>query len=161
MTATSDVEPIPGTDNVSRWLFSPPLSPDLSELAQQQYYHMVFAFPSSNNRCESVVWSKYAPTPLDVHNLGCEDQSRRRIEHPHKNAEYLGSLTANVAKIRDFKNINGHGFDVVHAPEEGQHHAHIFIAPNPDKTLNRGDLNNLRERLRTEVFIEHSSHTCP
>ncbi len=147
-------ERIPDADNVSRWIFHPPMGKDIAELVWQN----VFAFPSANAQCESVVWRKYAPDISDVHRMGCERQKQLRAEG--KDKTYVGALTAYVRDIRGFRNKNNHGFFVIHEPSEGIYHAHIGFNASPDNEFTKSDQKELKFAL-IKIFADSSPHTCP
>jgi hypothetical protein len=72
----------------------------------------IFVFPSKHGRRESIVWRKYAPKIEEVHALGCRFQNVSRA--------YRGAITARCWDITSYRNKNGHGLTIEHAPAEGQ-----------------------------------------
>ena len=122
--------------------------PRMYEEKQGLIWEEIFQFP--NSRCESVVWRRYAPMDDDVHHIGIEREGlitkSRRPE-----MRYVGFVSAAVGPIRLVQTPGNHGFCVTHAPEEGQHHAHICYAPADGnlQSLKRAEKQDLKLRLRS------------
>jgi hypothetical protein len=143
---------IPDGDYVSRHLFAPEMgSADFALL-----WDRVFMFKTDRNFCESVVWRKYAPAMAAVHNLGCAKQKVDRAAG--KNCTYFASVTAKVERVRAIRSLTGARFEVVHAPEEGKHHAHITYAEG--HALTKNDKAQLKQAIR-HAFSERDDHACP
>jgi hypothetical protein len=148
------VEQIPSEHEVSRYIDSPEKW-DADELRFKEDRLFLFKQP---DYAESVVWRKYAPAILDVHQLGCERQKHRRAISPHWT--YQGAITASVQSIRNIRgNHAGDTFEVVHAPDEGVHHAHIEMRLSDETALLKQRKVDLKERLRL-VFSDLDPHTC-
>ena len=132
------VENIPDEDAIYRQVDFPRMYDDSIGLIWDQ----IFQFPSGEP--ESVVWSKYAPTPEDVHRLGIEREKRARERRPEM--RYIGFIPSTAGVIRAICTSRGHGFSVVHAPREGIHHAEISYRPAGE--LKRSERNELKLSLR-------------
>lgn len=119
------VEAIPDDDLVYRHVFHPFMSTEEEPLI----WRCVFQFQEKYGFAESVVWSKYTPTMDDVHELGRQKAEKSREERPERPHTYVGCLEAICRVVRNIKSSNGHGFEIVHEPSEGTHHAHIRYLP--------------------------------
>jgi hypothetical protein len=159
MPARLETEIIPDEDRVSRWLFDPPLGDDLTALGEDHLFKKVFEF--EGGKCESLLWRKYASTIEEVHDLGCKQQ--RLLRTKGRDKTYMGAITGVVGEVRTFKNINGHGFDVVHRPDgdQGIQHAEVCYALALDKSFTRNDKAELRLALVRQIFTEVNDHQCP
>ena len=107
-------------------------------------WQVVFEFPK--NTCESVVWRKYAADDEDVHYLGGKVEEQKKLRRP--DVEYVGFISANVGDVRSIKTANGHGFTVMHEPNEGIHHVHICYDLTCERHLTKNDKNELKLLLR-------------
>lgn len=145
----ADVEDIPDDATVNRLIDFPRMGNRSGDLIWKN----VFEFPGGAG--ESVVWSKYAPTEVDVHRLGCEREVEKRQFKPEM--RYGGFIPGVVKAIRGIKTNRGHGFTVDHKPDEGQHHTEISYAPA--SVLNKTDKGELKFALQ-KVFGSLVPHTC-
>jgi len=153
---TETVEDIPDGDAVSRLVDFP----RMYEEARGLIWDNIFQFP--RGECESVVWARYAPTPADVHRLGCEREAAKRQSNPEMRYAYAGFISSTAGAIRGVRTARGHGFTMNHAPDEGRHHAEVCYAPagqNGITDLKKADKVELRAALR-KVFDELVSHSC-
>jgi hypothetical protein len=147
------VEDIPDEQLVSRHIDSPhKWKPEEREFVEER----LFEFPKPDE-AESLVWRKYAPTLDAVHKLGCGRQQEKRATKP--NWTYEGAITTHVAAIRSIQTKDGHGFSVVHAPDEGIWHAHVCYRKQDGQEFNRVHKMDLKEHLRG-VFSDLEPHTC-
>lgn len=146
-------EEIPAGDLVSRHVDSPD-----KWLPEERIFVELRLFMFQRpEEVESVVWRKYAPLLSDVHTLGCDRQKVRREDKPHWT--YEGAITATVADIREIQTPVGDGFEVLHDPDEGVHHAHIkYRLAQVQDGLRQRKL-DLKERLR-KSFGALDSHAC-
>ena len=94
-----------------------------SPLDKDIIWQNVFQFASSGDYQESLVWRQYAPGAGCVHSLGEIVASNSRSQGRPKT--YVGCRTAIVSSVHQYKNKNGHGLKISHAPQEGIQHAHI------------------------------------
>jgi hypothetical protein len=141
-----NVEPIPDEDRVSRLIESPIHYGADSDLLWVQ----IFQF--NDNQCESLVWRKYAPTANDVHAIGAAMVAEKKKKRPER--EYVGFITGVKGPIAAYRNFRGHGFLVVHEPEEDKiFHCHICYAPNPNTPFQANDKSELKLALRSQ-FLE-------
>ncbi|MCM3563717.1 hypothetical protein [Hydrogenophaga intermedia] len=148
------VEEIPSDDQVSRHVDSPDKwNPDEKRFVDDR----LFMFKSPDE-VESVVWRKYAVHIDDVHTLGCRRQGDRRQYRP--NWTYEGAITALVRNIRSIATQYGDRFEVVHAPDEGVHHAHIEYRLAETKQYIKQRKLDLKEYLRRQ-FGDLDLHECP
>lgn len=148
------IEEIPDEDLVHRQIDSPHMwSIDEARLIDSN----VFQFPSSGGEVESLVWSKYKPTLADVHAMGCEKQGSKRAAG--RNWTYIGAMSAAAGAIRSIRTVDGHGFKLDHAPEEGSWHVHVAFAPLDGVKLNRPQKVDLKEHL-LRAFGGIETHTC-
>lgn len=113
------VEHIPDEENVSREIFHPQMT--RAEIGV--VYESLFEFPGGLP--ESVVWRRFCQTEGEVHRIGFSHETMKRAKNP--NVLYLGFGTAIVSNIRliSARNKDGHGFEVMHEPSEGIHHAEV------------------------------------
>jgi hypothetical protein len=116
----------------------------------------VFEFPKEQG--ESVIWSKYAPTADDVHKVGCEREATKRETKPEM--RYSGFIPALVRTIRAIRTIRGHGFQVRHEPDQGDHHAEIIYVPADQLELKKADKLELKFALKG-AFGQLVGHSCP
>lgn len=144
------IEEIPDEDDTSRLMFEPAMR----GLDNEIIWHNVFMFRTEDNFCESVVWRRYAASADDVNMFGCAKQHGDRAKGKLRST-YFGYITGNVAAIRSLKSAKGIHLAVIHAPEEGRHHAHITFQAGSTKN----DRNELKYLLRT-TFGELAPHTC-
>ena len=133
---------------VTRHLFAPSMgeTPAESELR----WPNVFQFSSQHGGFESLVWRRYAPDDNCVDSLG--RQSANQAARLGRNKKYMGSRTAKSAEIHLIRNKNGHGFNLLHAPEEGIHHAHIGFRESTDLPLTKADKSELKVMLRKYFY---------
>jgi hypothetical protein len=134
---------IPNRDSVNRQIDFPNMYNDVKDLIWENVFQFLEGQP------ESVVWGKYAPTPDDVHRIGCEREANTRERKPQM--RYVGYLPSTAGVIRDIKTRPGHGFSVIHAPLEGIHHAEIAYRATADRKLTKGEKTELKFALR-QVF---------
>jgi hypothetical protein len=92
----------------------------------------IFQFPSADGQVESLVWRRHAPKIEDVHRIGCEKQRNDRAKG-RANSTYFGAITGNVGDIKTVKSKSGKSFTIVHAPEQGVHHAHLGFSEGSTK----------------------------
>lgn len=148
------VEDIPSEDEVSRHVDSPDKwHPNEKRFIEDRLF--IFKRPEE---VESVVWRKYARTIDAVHALGCGRQAQKREGNPYWT--YEGAITASVAAIRAIRTVAGDAFQVVHAPDEGIHHAHIECQLADTQQFLKQRKSDLKEYLRN-VFGALESHKCP
>jgi len=95
---------------------------------------------------ESLNWNKYASPPDQVHELGRQRESAKREKNP--NMRYAGYIEGLVGEIRAARTRRGHGFQVLHVPSEGKHHAEVHIAISPTQVWEKTDRIELRELLK-------------
>jgi hypothetical protein len=146
------VEDIPDADRLSRHLYSPSMGTSNDDLR----WDNVFMFERKYGRRDSLVWSKYAPTSADIHSLGCYRQWSDRAKQ--KSTTYFGAIVSAALVIRGLRSKNGARFLVVHARDEGIHHAEITFAPDPPPGKN--DLSELKVLLREKAFGAVDQHSC-
>ena len=145
-----DREEIPSGDAVWRSIYFPRMYWDAHALI----WNGIFDFASG--QAESLIWSKYAPTPNEIHEIGCVRERIKRLVKPE--FQYLGAVSGLVQQIRGIR-VNGHGFSVDHEPGEAIHHAEVKYAPAEGVDLKRTDKNDLKFQLR-QVFGPQQPHTC-
>jgi hypothetical protein len=145
-------EVIPGDDDVSRHLFAPSMRSPSGDLI----WVNVFMFKTDRNYRESVVWRKYAATIAEVHALGCTKQAGDR--EAGKKFTYFGALTGNVDEVRKIRSKTGARFQVLHVPDEGNHHAEISYLH--DRELTKNDKAELKDAIKKK-FLARAEHTCP
>lgn len=147
------VEAIPDEDLVSRLVDSPH---KWSQAERKFVEARLFEFPS-HDPVESVVWRKYKPDIAAVHALGCVMQAAKREAKP--NWTYEGAVSTQVLAIRGIRNQVGDGFSVAHAPDEGEHHAHVgyvLVAGDENLKHRKADLKEfLRNTFLTAGFEQH------
>lgn len=147
------VEEIPSEDDVSRHIDSPDKwNADEKNFIEERLF--LFRRPEE---VESLVWRKYASSIDQVHALGCAREKLRRETKP--NWTYEGAITAHVQAIRDIATNEGDTFDVVHAPDEGQHHAHVQYRLAQGQNFLKQRKLNLKEML-CAVFLPLDAHSC-
>jgi hypothetical protein len=115
------VEHIPDEEMISRLIYFP----RMYDFHDQLMWQVIFEF--SKGACESVVWRRYAPGSEDVHRIGEEVESQKKSRRP--DVRYVGFISANVGGVRSIVTANGHGFVVVHEPDEGVYHGTYAISP--------------------------------
>jgi hypothetical protein len=111
----------------------------------------VFTFQSDRGSRESLVWSRYAPTDGDVHNLGLNLTTAKRLQNPLRIIQYDGFIYTTAGQIRGIKTANGHGLFVEHVPAEGQHHAEVGYQPTGSLTITKLEKGELKIALH-KVF---------
>ena len=146
-------EEIPDNDAVSRLVDYPHKYSSEHDLI----WHSIFEFPSRD--CESHVWRKYAPEHNDVHDIGRAREPEKQMKRPEY--RYIGFITAEVREIRAIQTSRGHGFNVIHEPSEGIHHAHVcYDRADPNQNLKKNDKAELKLALRncfgdlTEYYLQ-------
>lgn len=149
------IEEIPDEDLVRRHIDSPhKWNADEAKLVDDN----VFQFPSADGEVESLVWSRYKPAVGDVHAMGCDKQAQKRAAG--KTAwTYIGAMTASAGLIRSIRTVDGHGFELEHAPAEGVWHVHISYMRRDGQKLNKPQKNDLKEHLR-KAFGAVDHHVC-
>jgi hypothetical protein len=145
------VEQIPNEDAIYRLIYFSRMYSDVRGLI----WEVIFEFPGGEP--ESVVWSKYARSPDDVHCIGCEVEVKLRERRP--DTRYEGFLPSTAGKVRGIKTRRGHGFSVGHKPEEGIHHAEISYAAASGVRLAPNDKSELKLALKN-VFGALAPHSC-
>lgn len=118
------------------------------------HWDNTFMFQSSDGRCESLVWRKYATEIAVVHNFGCAKQTADR-DKGRTRCAYIGAITAIAKNIRSLRSAKGIQFLLLHVPDEGNHHAHITFSDNSTKN----DRNELKYMLKA-VFGNLEEHVC-
>lgn len=152
------IEPIPDSDQISRGCSVPP-GVDAESV-------FVFKSDSSGARVESVIWRKYAPTLMEVHERGCartKSASEKRAADGKDPKIYMGSMTSLVRPIRLIRTGRGFGFAVVHLPENGDNsHAHICMEAVTASSMNDLKKNDRREliHLLFKEFGKLEPHSC-
>jgi hypothetical protein len=152
-SAAIAVEIIPNPDRVSRMIDFPHKYSNDRELI----WETIFMF--SKGRGESVNWEKYCSLPDEAHARGCQWEREKRATQPQK--RYEGYIAAVTEHIRNINTAAGHGFDVLHKPEEGIFHAEIHYRPNAASTqpLTPGEKADLKLWLKRE-FAQLEPHSC-
>lgn len=135
----AEVEQIPDPDEVAR-LVERPYG---YEVGKGLTWGNLFQFPKG--RRESLVWRRYAPLQDDVHQIG-----RAVAALKPQPRDYEGFLPAVVGDLRAIRSGRGHGFEVVHAPEDGQgqHHAEIGYAIAQGTEFDKSDKTELKALLQ-------------
>lgn len=151
------VEEIPDADSVSRLIDFPHKYTEERELI----WDSIFAFPKSKGKYtgESVNWSKYCASEDEIHALGCAWQLAKCERVP--DMRYVGFMVAVVGDIRQIQTRRGHAFEVIHAPEEGRHHAEIRYLPS--QAANTPFESHDREELKLVLqskFSALTAHEC-
>lgn len=136
-----EIEEIENADAVSRLIERPGMVND-----DGWHWHVIFPFPSKDDRIELVVWRKRKPLESDVHMLGVARQNAKRARG--KPSDYLGFVTALVGPIRAARTKRGFSFSITHAPTEGDWHAHIQLVGPQGATINSEDLWDARSELQ-------------
>ncbi|WP_174874897.1 hypothetical protein [Vogesella oryzae] len=147
------VEEMPGGDVVARLIDLPRMYTHVEHLI----WGCIFEFPQSQG--ESVVWSKYAPIPDGVHNVGCGREREKCLVKP--DFRYAGYISAIIQRVTEIRNARGHGFLVVHEPSPGVHHAEIryFSNPQANEPIKKADKTELKALLQ-DVFSDLVPHAC-
>ena len=115
------IELLENGDLVSRSLFRPRMLSGQDEFVWKN----IFEFPSDAGRAESVIWRKYAVSDLEAHDIG---QLIARYKTETKpDFSYAGFLTAEAGRIRGSTTKRGHKFELMHAPNEGRWHVHVYV----------------------------------
>ncbi len=153
MARVPEREDIPDSGQISRWVWEHMLDKKTGELLWEPF----FEFRKRSNQCESVIWRKYARSLRDVHQLGCAEERRRRVEG--HNSTYKGATTAGVGSLRDYQNPNGHGFSVNHEPSESQWHAEVCYRISVENALTAVDKAELRQAA-FDHFSDFRRHVC-
>jgi hypothetical protein len=106
---------------ISRHVFHPHMTKD----EESHIYRNMFEFPGGLP--ESVIWREVINDNANVHQMGRDSESSKRSKNSH--VRYIGFGSSFARLIRAIKNEvpDGHGFDVVHEPSEGEHHAHVMF----------------------------------
>lgn len=147
------LEAIPSEDQVSRQVDSPhKWHPEEERFIEVNLFQL-----AGPREVESLVWRKYAPELSDVHLLGCNRQAEKRTTRP--DWTYEGAITAQVGAVRSIVNREGDRFEIVHAPDEGLHHAHIEYRLVEAQERKKQRKNDLKEFLRA-VFSPLVAHKC-
>ena len=146
-----EAEPIPDTDAIHRLIEFPRMYTEVREFVWPE----IFTFP--DNEGVSVVWSKYAPTPADINQIGCDREAHVRARKPQ--FRYEGHITTAADAVRTILSSRGHRFVVLHVPKEGQAHAEIRYAPLDGVQFSRTDRTELKVRL-AEQWSALQSHSC-
>ena len=76
-------------------------------------------------------------------------ERQKRLAKPEM--RYVGFISATAGDVRQIQTRAGHGFNVIHEPDEGQHHAEITYRPAnglPTEKMNKGEKNELKLALR-------------
>lgn len=141
------VEHIPDDDKVSRLVFHPFMYTGGNRMLMDN----VFTFPSNRGARESVVWSRYAPTDGQVHNLGLNHATAKRLENPDRIIQYDGFIVTYAGKIRAIKTAKGHGLFVEHVPAEGKSHAEVGYQPTGSDAITKLEKGELKLALH-KVF---------
>jgi hypothetical protein len=135
-----EIEQIPDADKVARLIDRPHKYDDV----KQVIWENAFIFPGGS---ESVCWEKYLKPPGEIHALGREWQTDKRLTKPAMT--YIGYLEGVVGPIRAFKTRRGHGFNVVHAPSEGIHHAEVqFRRADGNEPFDKNDKSELKIAIK-------------
>jgi hypothetical protein len=141
--------PISRSAKVSRLVFDPPMGADMDDLVWRQ----VFQFQEKHGQLESLVWRRFAPEDNCVHSIGRMRETDIKLEGRDK--KYVGSISTIISDILNYRNANGHGFNVVHDPKEGIHHVHICYDPAVHAPMTKNDKNELKVKL-LEIFSDRS-----
>ena len=141
------VEHIPDDDKVSRLVFYPFMYTSGNRMLMDN----VFTFSSNRGGRESIVWSRYAPTDQDVHNLGLNLTTEKRAQNPDRVIQYDGFIVTYAGKIRAIKTAKGHGLFVEHVPAEGKHHAEVGYQPTGSAAITKLEKGELKLALH-KVF---------
>lgn len=144
-------EVIPDDHQINRLIDFPRMYSE----AREFIWIEIFTFP--DNSGESVVWSKYAPAPVDIHRIGCERETRLRQRRP--DFKYEGYIDSQAGIVRGIQSSRGHRFDVVHVPEEGVFHAEIRYLPLDGSPFSRTDKTELKAKLAAQ-WSELDAHDC-
>ena len=137
------VEHIPDGDKVSRLVFYPFMYTGGNRMLMDN----VFTFPSNRGGRESLVWSRYAPTNQDVHNLGLNLTTAKQAQNPERVIQYDGFIFTKAGQIRSIKTAKGHGLFVVHVPAEGKHHAEVGYQPTDSAAITKLEKGELKLAL--------------
>jgi hypothetical protein len=129
-------EEIPNCDDISRLIEFPRTYSREREIILE----IGFEFPGGSG--ESVIWRKYAPTDEDVHAIGAQWEQKKRERRDE--TRYVGFATNTAGTVRGFRTARGHGFDVVHVPDEGKYHAEVRYSPATVVPLIKPDRAELR-----------------
>jgi hypothetical protein len=150
------VEQIPSEDLVSRFIDSP----KKWSIAETKFLdENMFIFQKDAGYEESLIWRRYAAKIEDVHSLGCEIQASKQASG--KDWTYVGAVTTGVGSVRALSNSQNDSFYVVHAPQEGQAHAHVGFHMQPsdeNKKQRRADLAEVIRLFFATLKLE--PHAC-
>ncbi len=113
---------ISDNDKLSRAYFTPRMGNENGYIWQQ-----IFEFPSNYGLKESVIWRYILQQDDCVHTHNLKHLEAKKLKNPLLNESYSGFFTATAQSIRSETTSIGHGFDVYHAPAEGNWHAEISI----------------------------------
>jgi hypothetical protein len=119
-------------------------------------FRVAFAFPEKKEtkgefERESVVWGKYAPTGDVVHEYGYARETAKRVAKP--DYEYAGYISSIAGNVRSIRTRPGHGFEVIHAPLDGLHHAEIGYSIVRGQPFGKNEKNELKLAL-SQAFSE-------
>lgn len=148
------IEEIPDDDVVSRFLDVPRTYDVEKELLLPD----AFVFCGG---IECVVWRRYAPKDSDVHALGCLRERAKREDSKKLDYRYVGFKSAGVEEVRRLRTTAGHGYDVIHAPDEGKHHAVIQHKAAEGQIITKAHKSDLRELIHQAFASPRVSHRCP
>lgn len=151
----SSVEQIPDEGKVSRAYFHAP-----GLVAPESY------FPFSHDkdrdeRAESFIWRRHAPTIEDVHSRGCNIEEIKEKRKP--GTKYIGARTAQVRSIRAIVGGRGHKLLVYHLPENGDRaHSHVAIQPANGVLPRNVKTIEILELVGSLVreLVDHQAHDC-
>jgi len=134
----------------------------MQDSAGSLLYKVIFQFPTnksdpSESNKESLIWTRYVVAPAEVNRLGCQQELVRRQRKA--TARYSGYILSTVGAIRVIRNARGHGFYLIHAPEEGRHHLEVGYKRGPEGDLKPIDKDELKMFL-AQKFSTLFSHNC-
>lgn len=135
------VEPIPDVDELGRLIYFPVMYRDSEDLV----FGSVFQFPTDQGNCECLVWSKYAPIPAGMHEIGFRDLEIKKERRA--NARYDGFKLVTAGHVRNLQTTTGHGFNLIHEPAEGDYHALVSFRIAANTNFNKSEKNDLKARL--------------
>lgn len=134
------IEEVKNTDTVYRHIWKPHMGEGVDEIVAANF----FQFQKSHNYNESLVWKRYAPDPNCVHSIGRIFEKRAKT-----NKQYIGSAQATVESVRSYETPSKKWkLDIIHAPNEGMFHLHIFPIPvGHNDAISKNERNELRDAL--------------
>jgi hypothetical protein len=134
-------------DNVSRAYFTPRMGNE-----QEYIWQNIFQFPASDGLRESVIWRVILEFDNCVHSHNLNLLKMKKAKNPSLDENYSGFFTANTQNIRSKTTGVGHGFNVYHAPNEGNWHAEIvIILKSGYSKLSKNDKQDVRAIMQ-ELF---------